>query len=173
MPEQTSKGVLSPESAADQALNLPIQLVLDTNVVLDWLLFADVSLDSLGIALRTGQARVLTHPFAVNELRRVLAYPLLRLATDRQAELVARYGQQTSQPALGFSVTSLRLPAGFPDCRDPDDQPFLALTYHSHAHALVTRDRQLLRLRKSAARFGVRIVDTAQLLSLLAQRNAP
>ncbi len=145
-------------------MNPPISMVLDTNVVLDWLVFADASLAKVVSGIQDGQIRVLTHPFAVEELRRVLAYPLLRLASDQQAAILARYGQQTTVPMLpaGFSAANLLLPAGFPQCHDPDDQPFLALTYYAHACALVTRDKQLLRLRKRAAQFGVQVVEVKQ-----------
>jgi predicted nucleic acid-binding protein len=67
----------------------------------------------------------------------------------------------------GYGLDNLLLPAGFPNCRDTDDQHFLALAYHARADGLLTKDRQLLRLRKRAARFGVTIVSPRDFVAML------
>jgi predicted nucleic acid-binding protein len=58
------------------------------------------------------------------------------------------------------------LPPGFPRCRDPDDDHFLALAHHAAADALVSKDRAVLKLRRRARKFGVRILDVRQLNEL-------
>ena len=42
-------------------------------------------------------------------------------------------------------------------CSDPDDQQFIDLAIARRAHALLTRDRAVLRLAPRARRFGVLI----------------
>jgi predicted nucleic acid-binding protein len=42
-------------------------------------------------------------------------------------------------------------------CADPDDQPFIDLAIAQRVHALLTRDRAVLRLASRARSFGVRI----------------
>jgi predicted nucleic acid-binding protein len=81
-----------------------------------------------------------------------------------------RYRMSSHQTELptGFALDNLLLPAGFPICRDVDDQHFLALAYHAKADGLITKDRQLLRLRKRAARFGVAIVNPQDFMTQLA-----
>ena len=152
-------------------LALPTLLVLDTNVVIDWLVFADEFMKPLRDAVADGQATVLTSTPATDELRRVLAYPELKLAAGRQAAIFDRYLLQTSAASLpdGFSLANLLLPPAFPQCRDPDDQHFLALAWHSRA-TLASRDKAVLKLRKRAARFGVTIVDVQQLIEGLQRR---
>jgi predicted nucleic acid-binding protein len=66
-----------------------------------------------------------------------------------------------------FSRDNLLLPAGFPRCRDRDDDHFLALAYHVKADALVTRDKQILALARRAAKFGVQVLDIRRLHELL------
>jgi predicted nucleic acid-binding protein len=67
----------------------------------------------------------------------------------------------------GFAPSNLLLPAGFPRCLDTDDQHFLALAYHARADALLTKDSQLLRLKKRAARFGVTILSPTEFAARL------
>jgi hypothetical protein len=44
------------------AASTPLKLVLDTNVVLDWLVFNDPALASLTATVQDGDAILLTHP---------------------------------------------------------------------------------------------------------------
>jgi uncharacterized protein len=138
-----------------------LTLVLDTNVVLDWLVFGDAGVARLREAVEQRRNPIVTHVAAIDELRRVLAYPQCKLATADQDVMLNRYRMASHEAAmpLGFRLDNLLLPAGFPSCRDTDDQHFLALAYHAKADGLLTKDRQLLRLRKRAARFGVTIVS--------------
>lgn len=138
-----------------------LTLVLDTNVVLDWLVFRDPAIESLRQAVEQRRVRVVTHTAAIDELLRVLAYPQCKLAAADQKALLNRYLMFAQQAALPptFALGNLLLPEGFPRCRDPDDQHFLALTYHTKAGGLLTKDRELLRLKKRAARFGVTVLS--------------
>ena len=119
--------------------------------------------------VRSKQVTVLTHPPALEELRRVLTYRELKLDERRQQELFDQYSASTSLwPAQGappIDVTSL--PPGFPRCRDPDDNHFLALAHHAQAHALVSRDNAVLKLRKRSGRFGFEIFDVPQMIARL------
>jgi len=134
----------------------PIKLVLDTNVVIDWLVFDDPFMNPLRHGVRDGRIVVLTHPPAIDELKRVLAYPQLKLNSTRQHEIFACYLAETTIVAMpeGFSPTQLMMPGGFPRCRDRDDQKFLELAQRGAADWLLTRDKALLRVRK-AVRFAI------------------
>lgn len=146
-----------------------MRIVLDTNAVLDWLVFSDANMAELRLALADGRVQIITHEPAVDELRRVLAYPQCKLQPPDQQEVLQRYQSQASIAVLpeGFAVTNLLLPTGFPSCRDRDDEPFIALAYHVRADALVTKDKEILRLRKRAAKFGVSIMNPLQLAEAL------
>ncbi|HEY0682472.1 MAG TPA: putative toxin-antitoxin system toxin component, PIN family [Steroidobacter sp.] len=148
-----------------------MQLVLDTNVILDWLVFHDASVAGLQAALDARQIELITHQPALDELRRVLTYARFRLAANQQQEILERYASQARLATLpeGFNLDNLGIPAGFPRCRDCDDQHFLALTYHERADALVSKDRAVLKLRKHARKFGVTILDARQLKSRLTE----
>lgn len=130
-----------------------MQLVLDTNVVLDMLVFDDAAARPLAGGLRAGALRWLATAAMREELARVLAYPKLaqRVALqhggaqavlhefDRHASLVP--------PAARAAVT----------CGDPDDQKFIDLAV-AHRCTLVSKDREVLRLGKRLALLQVAAV---------------
>ena len=152
--------------------NTPIKLVLDTNVVIDWLVFDDPFMNPLRHGVRDARVTVLTHAYAIAELERVLAYPQLKLSSARQQEIFAGYQQQTTIAKMpdDFSPTQLMLPGGFPRCRDRDDEPFLALAFHARAAALVSRDNAVFGLKTRAEKFGVTILNVQQLIAMLSEK---
>jgi putative PIN family toxin of toxin-antitoxin system len=145
------------------------RFVLDTNIVLDWLVFRDPGVAGLQQALSDRRVELITHQPALDELRRVLGYQQCKLQPDEQQQIFERYLSAAASAATpeGFSLENLLLPAGFPLCRDHDDQHFLALAYHAHADGLITKDKALLRLRKHAGKFGVTILGPGATLRTL------
>ncbi len=120
-------------------------LVLDTNVVLDLLLFEDAIARPNRAALQDGQIRCVANEATLEELLRVLAYPEFKLESVRQATLFTQY--QRLVRVLDTQPVSVELPI----CSDPDDQKFLELAASSHADLLVSKDRALLKLRRRCA----------------------
>jgi putative PIN family toxin of toxin-antitoxin system len=145
-----------------------LKLVLDTNVVLDWLVFEDAGVEALRRGIENRRIALVTYELALAELRRVLTYPQLQLEPAEQAAVFETYRATASLAAVpqGYSPEQLMLPSGFPRCRDPDDDHFLALTHHAGADALVSKDKAVLKLRKRARKFGVTILDLRQLNEL-------
>lgn len=121
-----------------------IRLVLDTNVWLDWLVFADPEVEPIASMLTRGEAVAFGDDSCEAEFARVLGYPLGRhtLDPDRASGVLARYRAIIARPPPP-AVPARPLPV----CRDPDDQRFLEVARDCDAHALVTRDRALLELR--------------------------
>ena len=152
-------------------MNAPLRFVLDTNVVIDWLVFAHPFLDRFRELVASRRIAVLTNELARDELVRVLEYPILKLEGERRAEVLARYDAQCVPVNMpdGFSSAALSLPPGFPHCRDRDDDAFLALAFHARASALVTRDNALLKLKKRVRRYGVSIIDVPQMMELVGE----
>jgi len=130
-------------------LNKPL-LALDTNVVLDLLVFDDATARPLRDALEAGRVRCVVTDATLDEWRRVLAYPEFGLDAARQTALIARY------QALSETVAAVEAVGGLPHCSDPDDQKFLELAAAVRAQALVSKDRALLKLsRRCAPHFRV------------------
>jgi len=140
-----------------------LKVVLDTNVVLDWLVFKDPRIARLRHDLDARAAVILTHPFASNELQRVLAYATLNLSTERQSWALKQYFAHSESVLTppGFSSDNLLLPKNFPKCRDRDDQFWFAIAYHGKADALISRDQRVLALVDRVATLGVRVLSYA------------
>lgn len=135
-----------------QARSLPA-LVIDTNVVLDWLLFADSRVMHLAAAIDTGRARWIATLQMRAELADVLSRDIggrsLRDTNTVLAAFDARVHLVAPAPACGHP--SMR-------CTDSDDQPFIDLAWHGRAEALISRDRAVLRLARHAREHGFAIV---------------
>ncbi len=146
---------LTPSGKADSKLSqLPRPaLVLDTNVVLDWLLFGDPSVAPLAVAINQRQVRWIATVAMRDELAEVLWRGLAAQRDADAAALLAAWdarAEMLAEPA--------RLPASVPlCCSDPDDQKFLNLAHAAGAAWLLSRDRAVLRLARRAARFGIDI----------------
>ena len=125
-------------------------LVLDTNVVLDLLVFGDPGVRRIAQAIGSGAAMPVASRACLEELRRVLDYPRLKLDAAARREAFERF--RTQATLLDVPATLER--EGLPLCSDADDQKFLDLAWHAKAHSLVTRDKALLGLARAIARRG-------------------
>jgi uncharacterized protein len=133
------------------------RLLLDTNVLLDALVFDDPATRPWLDALRRGAIVALASPAIEREWRNVLARPL-----DAKWE-PARERALTSWPPFALEAAADPAPAtgAAPRCDDPDDQKFIDLALAARPRWLLTRDRALLRLAKAAHRFGVLVLRPA------------
>lgn len=131
-----------------------LRLVLDTNVWLDWLVFAEPSVLPIRDAVAGSRAAVYIDAPCEAELERVLAYDLGRhsidaagqascLATCRRAALRIEEAVADAQRAL------------LPRCSDPDDQIFLEAALAARADFLVTKDQALLELARRTLPFRI------------------
>jgi putative PIN family toxin of toxin-antitoxin system len=137
----------------EQALETPSEapvVVLDTNVALGWLAFADPRVVPLAEAIMTGKLRWLASAYMRQEFDLVLRRPALaRYAFDGEAALAGfdRHSQPVSEAA----------PTPLLRCRDSADQPFIDLALAHRARWLYTHDRDLLALARRALRSGLEI----------------
>ncbi|MGO4394637.1 putative toxin-antitoxin system toxin component, PIN family [Variovorax sp. M-6] len=142
---------MNAEPAARQDTALAV--VLDTNIVLDLLVFDDPARAPLAAALAAGELRWLTTAAMRDELARVLGYPLIA------AHLKTR-GREAGEVLAAFDARTLKVdgvPARAPcACRDPDDQIFIDLAVAQRAR-LLSKDRAVLAMRKRLAPWGVEV----------------
>jgi len=125
-------------------------IVLDSNVVLDWLLFGEPSVAALALAVTSGRVCWV----ATARMRDELAHVLGRgFATSRQVDASAVLGTWDTHAVIHPEPPTQRL-----QCTDPDDQKFIDLAIGTGARWLVSRDRAVLKLARRAASAGVAIV---------------
>jgi putative PIN family toxin of toxin-antitoxin system len=118
-------------------------LVIDTNIVLDLLVFNDAHTEALKAALAARQVQWLATQAMRDELERVLDYP--QIAPRR-----AFYGLSAAQVLQVFDAQAQILdaaPRASVVCKDPDDQKFIDLAVQQQA-LLLSKDRAVLCLRK-------------------------
>ena len=146
--------------ACTQAPGGTLHWVLDTNVVLDWLVFADAHMQAPGHCLREGRARWLHTPAMLEELFDVVSREqVLRRAGADAAAL----GHRVERAARDHGLSLPEAPACAWRCADPDDQMFIDLAAQSRAHCLLTRDKALLALAPRCSALGLRILRPAEL----------
>jgi predicted nucleic acid-binding protein len=153
-------------AAPELVLLAEMRLVVDTQVWLDWLVFDDPSVQGVRAALESGRARAFIDDAALAELERVLAYPLGR-SVDIAACLAA-CRRMTTRAEGGSEEGFYNLP----QCGDPDDQKFLTLAARVRADCLVTRDRELLKLRRRCSAW-FQIAPPQVFVNFLAKRRDP
>jgi putative PIN family toxin of toxin-antitoxin system len=130
---------------------LPVQyIVIDTNIVLDLLVFKDPATAPLQQALQSGQWCWLATAAMREELARVLAYPQIvprldggQLTAD---QVLAQFDAQVQ--TVGAAARA-RL-----SCADPDDQPFIDLAV-AHKTLLLSKDKAVLCMRNKLLTLGV------------------
>jgi uncharacterized protein len=146
----------TPNSSCEQSLTPASLIVLDTNAVLDWLLFADPGMQAMAAAIEQGQLRWIATAAMRGEFEHVLGRGLAAARGADPACFELAWEQYcTEHPAAPPAATPLR-------CTDTDDQKFLDLAMATGARWLVSRDRALLKLRSEAAARGLAIVAPGQ-----------
>jgi predicted nucleic acid-binding protein len=126
--------------------------VLDTNVVLDWLVFGNAAARPIGAAIEAGRLGWAS----CDAIRRELSH---MLASRR----LARWSPDAVHVLAVHDELSRSCPAPPPDlrlrCRDGDDQVFVDLARAQSARWLLTRDRALRALARRARTDGLAIVS--------------
>jgi uncharacterized protein len=134
------------------SVNSAPALVIDSNVVLNCLFFKDALTVAVVERLLLSHHWVCTE-WMQREAQRVATLP--QMAKYASSDAITALAQGFAQRATLIAhdtVSPMR-------CRDADDQAFLDLAAHTHAPLLLTLDRDLLKLRKRAATFGLSIVQ--------------
>ncbi len=125
-------------------------IVLDTNIVLDLLVFDDPATPPLKDALAARRLQWIATPVMREELARVLAYPHI-------VERLNHY-QLSATAVLATFDRDVRLvdiaPRAPMVCKDPDDQKFIDLAV-AHRAPLLSKDKAVLRLKKRLAAVDV------------------
>lgn len=142
----------APETGAAAA---PHRVVLDTQIVMDWLVFHEPGVMPI-IALVESRHLLwtATSPMKAEMLHVLGRGVAARYAPDlgRIEAAFERHCELVAEPVLGMAR---------PRCSDADDQKFIDLALHLAAHqptVLISRDRAVLKVAKRAARLGLEIV---------------
>lgn len=147
----------SPVANAVEAAPSPDQraaIVVDTQVVMDWLVFNDPRVQPLAAALTAARLRWLVAPAMRDEIRHVLGRGVAARYTPDLALIEAQFDAH----ATAVATIAPQPLAGRLVCRDPDDQKFIDLALAGQARWLVSRDKAVLALARRARLHGLQIL---------------
>ena len=137
------------------------KLVLDTNIVLDLFVFRDEAMRGLHAAIDAGGIEWLATAAMRDELEHVLMYP----------DILARMqgaGTGDARVLAAFDAHARMVGAAAPasvTCRDGDDQKFIDLAV-AHRATLLSKDRQVLTLRRKLALLDVMVAKALEVPQL-------
>jgi predicted nucleic acid-binding protein len=132
-----------------------VAAVIDTNVLLDWLVFDDPHGGAVGAAVMAGSLRWLLTPAMHEEATDVFG----RLG--RLPELQRwRHREAHAHAMMAAWATPVQPPDPLPmgqrvRCTDPDDQVFIDLALSRRVPWLISRDRAVLKLARRLSAWGV------------------
>ena len=129
------------------------RLVLDTNVILDLLVFQDPAAEVVRMALDAKLVDAVRSEASMLELIDVIQRPTFRLNQEEQSIILQAW--ESSTRLLENAAIE---PAPF-TCRDQDDQVFLDMAYSLRPALLLSKDLRVLELQAIAKRHGVEITQ--------------
>jgi putative PIN family toxin of toxin-antitoxin system len=127
------------------------RLVLDTNVILDLLVFKDPSAEPIRLLLDTKQVDAVRSEASMLELIDVIQRPIFKLSREEQ-KMILQAWESVTRLLENSAIES----APF-TCRDVDDQVFLDMAYSLRPALLLSKDLRVLELQATAQRHGIEI----------------
>lgn len=124
-------------------------LILDTNIVLDLLVFQDPRADWIRDGMAQEEFEIIYSSEMLVELTDVIARPQFAQRACDPSDVLKAWAQMAihkpTPPRCSFR------------CDDPDDQPFIDLAYHCRPSELLSKDRKILQMQRVLSEHGVRI----------------
>jgi putative PIN family toxin of toxin-antitoxin system len=127
------------------------RLVLDTNVILDLLVFQDPAAEVVRMALDAKLVYAVRSEASMLELIDVIQRPSFKLSEEQQQAILKSW--ESSSRLLENTTIE---PAPF-TCRDPDDQVFIDMAFSIRPALLLSKDLRVLELQAIARQHDVDI----------------
>jgi len=129
------------------------RLVLDTNVILDLLVFKDPSTEPVQVVLDAKLVEAVRTEASMLELMDVIQRPNFKLSKEQQ-QIILKQWESSSRLLDNSAIES----APF-TCRDPDDQVFIDMAFSIRPALVLSKDLRVLELGAIAQRHGVEITS--------------
>ena len=129
------------------------RLVLDTNVILDLLVFQDPAAEVIQTVLDAKLVDAVRTEASMLELMDVIQRPNFKLSKEQQ-QIILKQWESSSRLLKNSAIE----PAPF-TCRDLDDQVFINMAYSIRPALVLSKDLRVLELGTIAQRHGVEITS--------------
>ena len=127
------------------------RLVLDTNIILDLLVFQDPAAEVIQMVLDAKLMEAVRTEASMLELMDVIQRPNFKLSKEQQ-QIILKQWESSSRLLDNSAIES----APF-TCRDPDDQVFIDMAFSIRPALVLSKDLRVLELGAIAQRHGVDI----------------
>ena len=141
--------------------DLKPRLVLDTNVILDLLVFKDPTAEPIRHLLDAKLVDAVRSEASMLELIDVIQRPTFKLKREEQ-KIILQTWESVSRLLENEAIES----APF-TCRDLDDQVFINMAYSLRPALLLSKDLRVLELRAVAKPHGIKISNQYDRLQIL------
>jgi len=141
-------------------------LILDTNILLDILVFDDQRAHPLRAALSNQELDALVTDDTLDELIDVISRPQFSLDKQKQAEILLQWRSWSRL------VKQSDLQVAPWKCKDRDDQVFINLAFSFKPSTLISKDKLVLKLAKRAIKEEV-IITSDHLQFLMSESQVP
>ena len=128
-------------------------VVLDTNILLDVLVFDDSRAHPLRAALMAGNIDAVATERTLSEFLDVIGRDQFSLSQERQHEIMSQWR------SWARLINDQVLDAAPWKCKDRDDQVFINLAYTLKPAILISKDKMVLKIAKRAQKDGVVITS--------------
>lgn len=142
-------------------LSVPV-IVLDTNVVLDWLVFRDPACHAVASAIEQRLVRWTAAAGMREEFDEVVNRGVGASRQPDRASIAQTWRRHAEMREIGTHTSTVHFASIRCRCSDPDDQPFIDLALQCGARWLLSRDRAVLHLAAEARRSGLEIITPAR-----------
>ncbi len=128
-------------------------VVLDTNILLDVLVFDDSRAHPLRVALTASELDAVATEKTLAEFLDVIGRQQFSLSPEKQQEIIAQW-RTWSRLINDEEITVAPW-----KCKDRDDQIFINLAYTLKPSVLISKDKMVLKIAKRAEKEGVVITS--------------
>ena len=129
--------------------NIPV--IADTNILLDLIVFKDISVEKLHVLFENNKIYFLFSIETVNEFKRVINYKKFKFSETQKNKFIEELYYLIGNTDV-FDLNISELPVII---RDPDDHKFIELAYQTKTKYLLTKDNDLLKIKKKLIDYGI------------------
>lgn len=143
--------------------NNSVPVVLDTNVLLDLIIFKDISVDKLKDFFKRNKVYFLFSNATVKEFKKVITYEKFKFSDIEKKRFIKEFDHLIGSANI-FNLTINKLPI---IVKDLDDHKFIELAYQTKTKYLLTKDNDLLKIKNKLIIYGILVLKPEKFYKII------